>query len=51
MDKLDKLRFLVKRRDEKQKELEALLSKEYRLRILLGRAGGLPKNSEPKSLS
>lgn len=38
-----KLLKLAKRRDRKQRELEAILSLESRIRILLGRAGGLPK--------
>jgi len=38
-----KLIKLAQRRDRKQRELEALLSIEARLKVALGRAGGLPK--------
>lgn len=38
-----KLVRFSRHRDEKQTELEYLLSSEYRLKLLIGRAKGLPK--------
>lgn len=40
---LTKLKRLAKYRNKKQRELEALLSLDNRIRIALGRAGALPK--------
>ncbi len=38
-----KLEMLAQRRDRKQRELKYLLSLEYRVRLMLGRAKGFPK--------